>query len=90
MAHKVSNSVAILVGGSVVGASLALLFAPFSGTKSRKKLADFGKAIRGKSDRSSGTSLTSLTLWVGKLIKYCISGTNGLSEFLGANVLVAA
>lgn len=54
MAHKVGNTMAdalMLVGGGVVGAGLALLFAPYSGTKSRKKLARFGKTVSNKSDR---------------------------------------
>jgi len=54
MAHKVSNKMAdalMLVGGGVVGAGLALLFAPYSGTKSRKKLVRFGRSIGNKRER---------------------------------------
>jgi gas vesicle protein len=41
----------MLVGGGVVGAGLGLLFAPYAGSKSRKKMARFGKSISSKSDR---------------------------------------
>lgn len=41
----------MLVGGGVVGAGLGLLFAPYSGAKSRKKMARFGKTVTNKSDR---------------------------------------
>jgi gas vesicle protein len=51
MASKVSKVDAfMLVGGSVVGAGLALLLAPCSGTKSRKKIVHFGKMMSKKSD----------------------------------------
>ena len=55
MAQKVSNAMAdtlMLVGGGVVGAGLALLFAPCAGTKSRKRIAHFGKSMSKKSDRA--------------------------------------
>jgi gas vesicle protein len=55
MAQKVNNFKAdalMLVGGGVVGAGLALLFAPYSGIKSRKKLVRFGKSMSNKSDRA--------------------------------------
>lgn len=55
MAHKVGNTMAdalMLVGGGVVGAGLALLFAPYSGTKSRKKIARLGRSMSSKSERA--------------------------------------
>lgn len=54
MTHKVSNITAdalMVVGGSVVGAGLALLFAPQSGAKCRKEVVRFGKTVSKKSDR---------------------------------------
>jgi len=54
MAHKGSRTMAdalMLVGGGVVGAGLGLLFAPYAGSKSRKKMLRFGKTISSKSDR---------------------------------------
>ncbi|OGU07049.1 MAG: hypothetical protein A2075_19485 [Geobacteraceae bacterium GWC2_58_44] len=45
------TDVFMLVGGSVLGAGLALLFAPYSGAKSRKKMARFGKSMSNKSDK---------------------------------------
>lgn len=54
MAHKVSRTMAdalMLVGGGVVGAGLGMLFAPYAGSKSRKKMARFGKSMGNKSDR---------------------------------------
>ena len=54
MARKGNNTMAdalMLVGGGVVGAGLALLFAPYSGTKSRKKLVRFGRSMSNKSER---------------------------------------
>lgn len=55
MAHKGSNTMAdalMLVGGGVVGAGLALLFAPYAGTKSRKKIARFGRSMSNKSEKA--------------------------------------
>jgi gas vesicle protein len=53
MAYKVRKADALmLVGGSVVGAGLALLLAPYSGTKSRKKIVHLGKVVSKKSDRA--------------------------------------
>ena len=54
MASKMKKSMAdvmMLVGGGVVGAGLGLLFAPYSGAKSRKKMARMGKTVSSKSDR---------------------------------------
>lgn len=58
MAHKVGNTMAdalMLVGGGVVGAGLALLFAPYAGTKSRKKIARFGRSMSNKSEKAIRT-----------------------------------
>ncbi len=41
----------MLVGGSVVGAGVALLLAPQSGAKSRKEIVRFGKTVSKKSER---------------------------------------
>ena len=51
MARKTMADALMLVGGGVVGAGLALLFAPYTGAKSRKKLARFGRTMSDKSDR---------------------------------------
>jgi gas vesicle protein len=54
MTRKVSNTMVdalMLVGGSVVGAGLALMFAPQSGAKCRRDIARFGKTVGRKSDR---------------------------------------
>lgn len=53
MARKASNTMTDalwLVGGSVVGAGLALLFAPCSGERSRKRIARFGKTMSRKGE----------------------------------------
>ena len=41
----------MLVGGSVVGAGLALLLAPQSGKSCRKEIARFGKNVSKQSDK---------------------------------------
>ena len=51
MARKTMADALMLVGGGGVGAGLALLFAPYTGAKSRKKLARFGRTMSDKSDR---------------------------------------
>ena len=54
MAFRGSNTMTdalMLVGGGVLGAGLALLFAPYSGAKSRKKIRRFGRTVGNKSDR---------------------------------------
>jgi len=54
MATKMKRSmtdVMMLVGGGVVGAGLGLLFAPYSGAKSRKKMARMGRTVGNRSDR---------------------------------------
>ena len=54
MTKKVSNKVVdamMLVGGIVVGAGLALLFAPQSGATCRRDIVRFGKTVGKKSDR---------------------------------------
>jgi len=54
MASKVKRSmtdIMMLVGGGVVGAGLGLLFAPYSGAKSRRKMARMGKTVTNKSDK---------------------------------------
>ena len=64
MAQKVSNAMAdtlMLVGGGVVGAGLALLFAPCSGTKSRKRMVHLGKSMSKKSDRALRNFTDSMT-----------------------------
>ena len=48
---KTITDVAMLVGGGVIGAGLGLLFAPYSGAKSRKKMARVGRTMSNKSDR---------------------------------------
>jgi len=49
--RKTITDVAMLVGGGVIGAGLGLLFAPYSGAKSRKKMARVGRTMSNKSDR---------------------------------------
>lgn len=51
MARKTMTGALMLVGGGVVGAGLALLFAPYSGAKSRKKMMRLGKTVSNKSDK---------------------------------------
>lgn len=41
----------LLIGGGVLGAGLALMFAPYSGRKSRAKMARIGKSIGKKGER---------------------------------------
>lgn len=48
---RLMTDVMMLVGGGVVGAGLGLMFAPYSGAKSRKKVARMGKMMSSKSDR---------------------------------------
>lgn len=48
---KTITDVAMLVGGGVIGAGLGLLFAPYSGAKSRKKMARMGKTMSNRSDK---------------------------------------
>jgi gas vesicle protein len=48
---RLMTDVMMLVGGGVVGAGLGLMFAPYSGAKSRKKMARMGKMMSNKSDR---------------------------------------
>lgn len=48
---RLMTDVMMLVGGGVVGAGLGLMFAPYSGAKSRKKMARMGKMMTNKSDR---------------------------------------
>ena len=45
------TDVAMLVGGGVIGAGLGLLFAPYSGAKSRKKMARVGRTMSNRSDK---------------------------------------
>lgn len=55
MTHKVSNiteDALMMVGGTVVGAGLALLFAPQTGAKCRKEMVRFGKTVSKKSDKA--------------------------------------
>lgn len=54
MARKVSNTMTdalMLVGGGIVGAGMALLFAPRSGKKTRKDIACFTRSMGKKTDR---------------------------------------
>ena len=48
--HAMTDAL-MLVGGGVLGAGLALLFAPHSGVKSRKKMRRFGRTMSDKSDK---------------------------------------
>ncbi|WP_026842636.1 YtxH domain-containing protein [Citrifermentans bremense] len=48
---RLMTDVMMLVGGGVVGAGLGLMFAPYSGAKSRKKMVRMGKVMGNKSDR---------------------------------------
>jgi len=48
---KTMTDVAMLVGGGVIGAGLGLLFAPYSGAKSRKKMARVGRTMSNRSDK---------------------------------------
>lgn len=48
---KAMTETLMLVGGGILGAGLALLFAPYSGEKSRKKMRRFGKTVSNRSDR---------------------------------------
>lgn len=45
------TDVMMLVGGGVIGAGLGLLFAPYSGVKSRKRMARMGKTMTNRSDK---------------------------------------
>lgn len=49
---KTMTDVAMLVGGGVIGAGLGLLFAPYSGAKSRKKMARVGRTMSNRSDKA--------------------------------------
>ena len=69
MAEKVSKAMAWLVGGSVVGAGLGMLFAPYSGTKSRKKMVKFGRSMGNKSDRMISNVADFADKWSGKATK---------------------
>jgi gas vesicle protein len=42
----------LMVGGGVVGAGIALLFAPYPGKKSRVKIARFGKTVSKRGERA--------------------------------------
>lgn len=42
----------LLLGGGILGAGLALLYAPYNGVKSRKKVMKFGKSMSKMSDRT--------------------------------------
>lgn len=58
MARKISNTMTdalMLVGGSVVGAGVALLFAPCSGAKSRRNIARFSKTVTKKGENAIHT-----------------------------------
>ena len=48
---KTITDVMMLVGGGVIGAGLGLLFAPYSGAKSRKKMARVGRTMSNRSDK---------------------------------------
>ena len=48
---KAMTETLMLVGGGILGAGLALLFAPYSGEKSRKKMMRFGKTVSNRSDK---------------------------------------
>ena len=55
MARKINNTMTdalMLVGGSVIGAGLALLFAPQSGKRTRTEITRFGKTVGRKSDKA--------------------------------------
>jgi gas vesicle protein len=49
MARKGSG---FLLFGGLLGAGLALLYAPYSGVKSRKKMFRFGKVMSKRSDKA--------------------------------------
>ena len=54
MAYRGGNTMTdalMLVGGGILGAGLALLFAPYSGEKSRKKIKKFGRIVGNRSDK---------------------------------------
>lgn len=55
MARKFGNAMVdtlLLVGGGVVGAGLALLFAPQSGKKSRVRIAKFSKTMSRRGEKA--------------------------------------
>jgi gas vesicle protein len=71
MTHKIHDTMTdalMLVGGSVVGAGMALLFAPHSGMKSRKELARFGKMVSRKSE---------------KMYRNFTAGVSGITDMVG-------
>lgn len=72
MAQKASNMMTdalMLVGGSVIGAGLALLFAPYKGVKTRKKVMRFGNQMSKKSDRMMRSISDFADTWSGKASK---------------------
>lgn len=55
MAHKINDTTTdalFLVGGGVIGAGLALLFAPHSGRETRREIVRFGNKLESKSDKA--------------------------------------
>jgi gas vesicle protein len=50
MAHKSGRSTFLLIGG-IIGAGIALLYAPQSGRETRRDIHRFGKAAKDRSQR---------------------------------------
>lgn len=48
---RTMTDVMMLIGGGVIGAGLGLLFAPYSGVKSRKKVARMSRTMTNRSDK---------------------------------------
>ena len=49
--HGIVNDIAFVAAGGLIGAGIALLFAPQSGKQTRQDLAYFGKVAKNRSER---------------------------------------
>lgn len=70
MARKSSTAMAdtlFLIGGGVLGAGVALLFAPQTGKKCRRQLTQFGRSVSKQGDRAWRNISDSMTDFSGKM-----------------------
>lgn len=52
--RKVAAAALLIVSGGLIGAGLALLYAPYSGNRTRKELSRYTKKVRNRADETVG------------------------------------
>lgn len=85
-----AKDVAVFIGGALIGAGVALLFAPQSGKRTRQEIQRLGKTVLKRADRFTGDiqdSLSNLMEEVSSVSKQAVDAGRDISNKTREEVL---